>query len=87
MTHDNASADWAASIFGLAYAVWEWATAGMSPLSIAVAIGSLVLVIMRINESAERRRLMRQFGQVNRGVLRRMLDAVSSRPARLEDDR
>lgn len=85
MNHDNAPTDWIASVFGLLVTAWQWSTAGMSPLSIALAACSLLLVILRISESVERRRLMRQFGQVNRGVLRRMLDAISTKPGDLKE--
>lgn len=85
MTHDHPPTDWAVSLTGLAVSAWQWATDGMSPLSIAVAVGSLLLVILRIRESIERRRLMQHFGAANRSVLSRIADALSTRPGDLKD--
>ena len=57
----------------------------MSPLAALVAILSVVLAILRIRESIERRRLMAQFGTTNRGVLRRIADALATKPAEWKD--
>ena len=83
--HDHAPTDWAVSVFGLAVSAWQWATDGMSPLSIAVALGSLVLVGLRIRESIERSRLMQVFGQTNKGVIKRLVDALQTKPGDLKD--
>lgn len=85
MTHDHPATDWTVSIFGMAVSVWQWATDGMSPLSVIVALSSLVLVALRIRESVDRRRLMNQFGTVNRSALRKIVDAMSTRPDDLKD--
>lgn len=87
MTHDHASApsDWAASGLGVCFSLWSWATEGMSPLAVLVAIGSLVLIVLRIYESWQRRKLMKQFGEVNKSSLRRMVDAISTKPGDLKD--
>lgn len=85
MTHDHAPADWAAGGLGLCFSLWQWATEGMSPLAVMVAIGSLVLIVLRIYESWQRRKLMQQFGAANRSTLRKMFDAVSTKPDDFKD--
>lgn len=87
MTHDHASApsDWAASGIGLCFTLWSWATEGMSPLAVVVAIGSLILIVLRIIEWHQRRKLMKEFGEVNKSTLRRMVDAISTKPGDLKD--
>ena len=85
MPHDHAPTDWAVSVAGLCISAWQWITAGMSPLAALVAILSVVLAILRIRESIERRRLMAQFGTTNRGVLRRIADALATKPAEWKD--
>ena len=87
MTHDHASApsDWAASGLGVCFSLWSWATEGMSPLAVLVAVGSLVLIVLRIYESWQRRKLMKQFGEVNKSSLRRMVDAISTKPGDFKD--
>jgi Flp pilus assembly protein TadB len=85
VTHDHAPADWAASGIGFIFTVWQWATDGMSPLSTLVAVLSLALILLRIRESRQRRRLMQEFGEVNKSTLRRMVDAISTKPGDLKD--
>lgn len=85
MTHDHAPADWAAGGLGFVFSVWQWATEGMSPLSVLVAVSSLILIALRVYESHQRRKLMREFGTVNKSALRKIFDAVQTKPDDLKD--
>jgi hypothetical protein len=84
MTHDHTPSDTAAA-FGMAVSMWQWLTAGMSPLSVLLTLASLALVALRIREAIQRRKLMKEFGEVNKSTLRRMVDAISTKPGDLKD--
>ncbi len=83
MNHDHAPADWFAGLAGVCVSLWQWATVGMSPLSVLVAVASLVLIALRVRESIARHRLMSQFGQANKGVIRRIIEAIQTKPGDL----
>lgn len=84
MTHDHTPSDTAAA-FGMAVSMWQWLTAGMSPLSILLTLVSLALVFIRIREAMQRQKLMKEFGEVNKSSLKRMVDAISTKPGDLKD--
>jgi ABC-type phosphate transport system auxiliary subunit len=83
MQHDHAPADWLASLFGACVSLWIWATDGMSPLSVLVALGSLALIAARLRESIARHRLMKEFGSVNKGLIHRIIDRIQTKPGDL----
>lgn len=83
MNHDHAPADWFAGLAGVCFSIWQWATAGMSPLSAMVAVLSLVLILLRVRESVARYKIMRQFSGVNKGVIRRIMEAIQTKPGDL----
>lgn len=83
MNHDHAPADWFAGLAGVCVSLWQWATVGMSPLSVLVAVASLILIALRVRESIARHRLMKEFGSVNKGLIHRIIDRIQTKPGDL----
>lgn len=83
MNHDDAPADWFAGLSGAVVSLWIWATDGMSPLSVLVALASLVMIALRVRESIARHRLMTEFGSVNKGLIQRIIDRIQTKPGDL----